>query len=103
MSFRIIGRGLEQAVVACHRFVESPELLERCAAIAESVNVVPVSFQCLIDLPYSFGEVSALQKDHAEQVAAVEMIGPGAKDLMVDFFGVFQFAALVQRQALREQ
>ena len=100
MSFRIVGRSLEQAVVACHRLIEPPELLERSAAIAKSVNVVPVSFQRQVDLPDSFGEISALQIDYAEQMAAVEMIGPGAKDLMVDFFGVFQFAALMQRQAL---
>lgn len=100
MSFRIVGRGLQQAVVACHRLIEPPELLERSTAIVKSVNVVPVSFQRQVDLPDSFGEIPTLQIDHAEQMAAIEMIGPGTKDLMVDFFGVFQFTALMKRQAL---
>src|SRR5580704_13594088 len=99
----MIRRCLEQAVVTRHRFVKPSELLKRGAAIAEGVNVMPVSFQRQVDLTDCFGIISGLQKDHAEQMPAVKMIRPGGQYLIVGSFGVLQLAAAMQRQSLRKQ
>jgi hypothetical protein len=73
------------------------------AAIVEGDDIIGFPLQCAIYLLDGRGRVTALEKNDAEEVQAVELIGLNVQDLSVDFFGFRQSSGLMQGQCVREQ
>jgi hypothetical protein len=97
-----VGACNQGAVVARQRLFVSPKRRQRFAAIVVSIKAIWIYPESAVDLTDSFGILSALSKNHAEQVQGIEMIGLAGEDLPIDLFGVGHPAGLMVRQALCE-
>jgi hypothetical protein len=90
----------DRAVVARQRLLELLERRERIAAIVQGQKIVRASLQGKVYPARGLRVIAALIENNAEQVQAVEMVGPDRKNLIVDFFRIRQSAGLMQRQSI---
>jgi hypothetical protein len=86
------------AVIARQRVLELLKRHERVAVIVQGQKIVWTSLQREVYPAHGFRVIAALVKNDAEQVQAVEMVGPGG-----DSFRVRQSAGLMQRQSFSKQ
>jgi hypothetical protein len=76
------------------------ERRERIAAIVQGQKIARTSFQGKVYPAHGFSVIATLIENDAEQVQAVEMVGPDRKNLIVDSFRIRQSAGLMQRQSV---